>query len=101
MEQITLEWGANNAVTYNTSKTKAVLFSRARQQKLTKWLKTRVRIGGKTIYFKKENTRWLGVWLDNNLNFAFHVNEKIKKAKTAKAQIKGPSKTDGLCPGLA
>ena len=36
--QIALEWGANNAVTYDTSKTEAVLFSRARRQKLTKLL---------------------------------------------------------------
>ena len=98
--QIALEWGANNAVTYDTSKTEAVLFSRARRQKLTKLLETRVRVGGETVCFKKEATRWLGVWLDSNLNFAFHVNERIKKAKAAEAQIKGLSKTFGLCPGL-
>ena len=98
--RIALEWGANNAVTYDTSKTEAVLFSKARRQKLAKLLKTRLRIGGETVLFKKEATRWLGVWLDSHLNFAFHVNERMKKAKAAEAQIKGPSKTYGLCPGL-
>ena len=54
--RIAIEWGANNVVTYNTSKTEAVLFSKARRQKLTKLLEIRMRIGGETIYFKKEAT---------------------------------------------
>ncbi len=54
--RIALEWGANNAVTYNTSKTKAILFFKARRQKLTKLLKTRVRIGEEIVCFKKEAT---------------------------------------------
>lgn len=33
-----LEWRAHNLVTYNTSKTEAILFSKARRQKLTKQL---------------------------------------------------------------
>ncbi len=59
-----------------------------------------MRIGGETVCFKKEATRWLGIWLDSKLNFIFHVNERLKKAKAAEAQIKGLSKTYGLCPGL-
>ena len=52
------------------------------------------------MLFKKDATRWLAVWLDSHLNFAFHFNERMKKAKTAEARIKGLSKTYGLCPGL-
>ena len=54
--RIALEWGANNAVTYDTRKTEAVLFSRARRPKLAKLLETRLRIGGETVYFNKEAT---------------------------------------------
>ena len=81
--RIVLEWGVNNAVTYDMSKTEAVLFSKARRQKLTRLLETRLRVGGETVLFKKDPTRWLGVWLDSQLNFAFHVNERMKKAKAA------------------
>ncbi len=98
--RIALEWGANNAVTYDISKTEAVLFSKARRQKLTKLLETRVRIGEETVCFKKEATRWLGIWLDSKLNFTFHVNERLKKAQAAEAQIKGLSRTYGLCQEL-
>lgn len=98
--RIVLEWGANNAVTYDMSKTEAVLFSKARRQKLTRLLDSRLRVGGETVLFKKDATRWFGVWLDSHLNFAFHFNERMKKAKAAEARIKGLSKTYGLCPGL-
>lgn len=82
------------------SKTEVVLFSKARRQKLTKLLENRLRVGGETVLFRKDATRWLGVWLDSHLNFTFHVNEKMKKAKAAEARIKGLSKTYRLCPGL-
>ena len=98
--QIALKWGANNAVTYDIGKTEAVLFAKARRQKLAELLKTRLRIGREIVHFKKEATRWLGVWLNSQLNFPFHVNERMKKAKAVEVQIKGLSKSYGLCPGL-
>lgn len=54
---IVVEWGVSNAVTYDMSKTEAVLFSKARRQKLAKLLETRMRIGGETVSFKKDATR--------------------------------------------
>lgn len=60
-------------------------------------LEIKLRIGRKIIYFKKEATQWLGVWLDSQLKFAFHINKKMKKAKVAEAQIKKLSKTYRFC----
>lgn len=55
--QIALEWEANNAVAYDMSKTEAVLFSKARCQKLTRQLsETKLRVGGESVMFKKEAT---------------------------------------------
>ena len=82
------------------SRTKAVLFLKACQQKLTKLLGTRIRVGGETVLFKNDATQWLGVQLDSRLSFAFHFNKQMKKVKTAKARIKGLSKIYRLCPGL-
>ena len=50
--------------------------------------------------FNKEATRWLAIWLDSQLKFTFHINERVKRARTAKIQIKGLTKTHGLVPGL-
>lgn len=96
-----LEWGTQNAVTYDTSKTEAVLFSKSHCQQLNKQLQeTRVIVGGKRIQFNKEATQWLGVWLDSQLKFTTHINEKVKRARTAEIQIKGLTRTYGLVPGL-
>ena len=59
-----------------------------------------MKINGEIVYFHKETTQWLGVWLNSYLNFASHVNERMKKAKAIEFRIKQLSKTHGLCPGL-
>ena len=99
--KITLNWGTHNAVTYDISKTKAMLFSKTRKQKLLEQLTTtKLRFGGQTVRFNQEATRWLGMWLDSHLNFGSHFRERLKRAKTAEARIRGLSKTYGLPPGL-
>lgn len=51
-----------NAVTYDTSKTEAVLFSKSHRQRLNKQLReTKIKVGNEKISFNKEATRWLGV----------------------------------------
>lgn len=99
--KIALHWGKTNAVTYDISKTEAILFSKARNQKLTKQLsETELRFGGRVISFSQEATRWLGVWLDSFLSFDAHISERLKKAEIAEIRIKGLSKTYGLPPTL-
>ena len=50
--KITIDWRAYNAITYNISKTKAMLFSKARKQKLLEQLTaTWLRFSGQTIRF--------------------------------------------------
>lgn len=52
---LVVEWGRKNAVTYNTAKTKLVLFSRVRQQHLNHQLReTTVLVGGEKIKFNKD-----------------------------------------------
>ena len=53
-----LEWGLLNAVTYDTSKTEAVLFSKSHRQRLSKQLReTKLKVGNERISFNKEATR--------------------------------------------
>lgn len=99
--KIALQWGTSNSVTYDMSKTEAILFSQARWAKRARQIaETRLKIGGKVVFFNEEATRWLGVWLDSQLNFSLHINKRMKKAKAAEFMIKQLSKTQGLCPGL-
>lgn len=99
--QTVVGWGIANAVTYDIAKTEAVLFSRSHRQRLNRQISdTNIRIGTQTIKFNKEATRWLGIWLDSQLKFTAHVNEKFRAARAAEIQIKGLTRMQGLAPGL-
>ena len=101
VSKVVLQWGKENAVTYDTGKTELVLFSKARPRRRNRQLReTTVLIAGERIKFNKEATRWLGVWLDGQLKFTSHINERINKAKSAEIQIRGLTRTYGLAPGL-
>lgn len=99
--KITLDWGTRNAVTYDISKTEAILFSKARNQKLVKQLTdTQLEFGDQIIRFNQKATRWLGMWLDSHLSFNTHISERLGKAKIAEFRIKWLSKTYGLPPAM-
>ena len=99
--QEVIKWGKQNAVTYDTSKTEAMLFSKSHRQRLSKQLReAKIKVDNKNIPFNKEATRWLGVWLDSQLKFTSHINERIRRARNAEIQIKGLTKMQGLVPGL-
>lgn len=99
--KIALHWGKFNAVTYDINKTEAMLFSKAKKQKLLEQLThTQLRFGGQTIRFNQDATRWLGMWLDCSLSFGSHFRERLKRAKIAEARIRELSKTYGLPSAL-
>ena len=78
-----------------------MLFSKSHRQRLNQQLReAKLKIGDEKISFNKEATRWLGVWLDSQLKFTSHINERVRRARTAEIQIKGLTKTNGLVPGL-
>lgn len=96
-----IEWGTLNAVTFDTSKTEAVTFSKSNRQRLNKQLQeTKLKAGNEEISFNKKATRWLGVWLDSQLKFTSHINERVRRARAAEIQIKELTRTYDLVPGL-
>ena len=57
-EKITLNWRTHNAVIYDISKTKAMLFSKAKKKKLLEQLTTiELRFGSQTVRFNEEATQ--------------------------------------------
>ncbi len=92
--KISVDWGRRNAVTYDISKIKVILFSKARNRNLVKQLTdTKLKIGGQTICFTQNATRWLNMWLNSHLNFNDHVSERLGEAKIENSRIKKLSKT--------
>ncbi len=99
--QVVLDWGKSNVVTYDIAKIEAVLFSKSHRQRINKQIAVvNIEIGTEKIKFNKEATRWLGIWLDSQLKFTAHINEKLLRARTAEIQIKGLTRTYGLAPAL-
>ena len=67
-----------------------MLLSQSHRQRLNKQIAdVIIKIGAKNIKFNKEAARWLGIWPDSQLKFTLHINEKVRKARTAEIQIKG------------
>lgn len=78
-----------------------MLFSKAKKHKLLEQLTTtQLKFSGQTIRFNQKATQWLGIWLDNCLNFGPHFRERLKRAKTAETRIRRLSKTYELPPAL-
>lgn len=96
-----LEYGTLNAIICDMSKTEAVPFSRSRRQRLNKQLQeANIKVGSEKIVFNKEATRWLGIWLDSQLKFTSHINERVERARAAEVQIKGLTQMYVLVLGL-
>ena len=76
-----VEWGANNGLTFSVDKTTAVFFSR--QKKFHSHVLPRIKkltINGVEIKPSSSMT-YLGVILDQQLNWSLHIDNKVAKAK--------------------
>ena len=76
-----VEWGANNGLTFSVDKTTAVFFSR--QKKFHSHVLPRIKkltINGAEIKPSSSMT-YLGVILDQKLNWSLHIDNKVGKAK--------------------
>ena len=71
-----VNWGLNNGLIFNSSKTHVVIFS----QKLKIKEPRKVRMNNIELDFSK-SVYYLGVELDSKLNFNIHIQNKVKKAK--------------------
>jgi hypothetical protein len=67
----TMEWGSDNKVEFEVSKTEVLLFSR-RRKVLQAATSVVVRIGEQSFAIKQDATKWLGFWLDSKLSFKTH-----------------------------
>jgi len=88
-----IEWAAENGVAFGHSKTEAALFHRKRSTP-----RADVKVGGKTVPFSKEATRWLGVWLDSQLTLKGHHAVRMKEGRKAKARLHRLAGQRGLSP---
>jgi hypothetical protein len=90
----TMQWGSDNKVEFEVSKTEVLLFSRRR--KVVQAAKSVVvRIGEQSFAIKQEATKWLGFWLDSKLSFRTHFENRMASAKGALHRVASLSRRNG------
>jgi ribonuclease HI len=94
---MTLGWAQRNAVTFETEKTEAILFTRKRN--LMREVRQNIKVGTHSVKFSREAVRWLGVWLDAKLTLKHHHQTWTTKARRAQARINRLCRSNGLPPG--
>lgn len=92
-----LQWGSDNKVEFEVSKTEVLVFSK-RRKILREAKDAAVRIGGKTFAIKLGATKWLGFWLDPKLSFKTHFEKRLSSAKEALQRVASLSGTNGGLP---
>jgi hypothetical protein len=77
-----LQWGKDNGLTFSSTKTVAVMFTRK------KWKPDRkLTMDGSTIEFSKQ-VKYLGLTLTSDLSWSNHINNKIKSCKMKLMQLR-------------
>ena len=71
------EWGKENGLTFNPSKTEAIIFTR----KTTKVTWKPIKMNGQTLTYAKA-VKYLGVTIDRSLTWTAHIESRIKLAST-------------------
>ena len=71
-----VNWGVANSLHFVRSKTVALFFHRKRKFQAPQ----KLMMGNQTIEYSKF-AKYLGFFLDTNLNFTYHIQNKIKQAK--------------------
>ena len=95
-----IQWGSDNKVGFEVSKTEVLVFSR-RRKILHAAKDAVVRIGEQTFAIKHEATRWLGFWLDSKLSFKTHFENRLASAKGVLQRVSSLSRSNGgLCVSL-
>jgi hypothetical protein len=90
----TMEWGSDNKVEFEVSKTEVLLFSR-RRTVLQAATSTVVRIGEQSFAIKQDATKWIGFWPDSKLSFKTHFENRMASAKGALHRVASLSRSNG------
>ena len=77
------KWGEDNKLNFSNKKTVVVFFSRSTKVKLPRKLKLK----GEVIEYS-DSAKYLGITLDNKLDFSVHIKQKINAAKALMFKIR-------------
>jgi len=95
-----IECASRRGLQFETAKTEAAVFTCRQGQKKhlpLKWT-AKIMVGNGFIWFNKQVTRCLSIWMDDHLLFKEHHNQCMKNATAAEARLQALTKTYGVVP---
>jgi len=97
---VSMEWAIGRGLQFDTARTEAALFTRRRGHKrhLRPELTAKIKVGEVFIWFNRQATRWLGIWMVAHLTLNEHHNRCMKRARAAEASLRTLTKTYGVVP---
>jgi hypothetical protein len=99
--KVAIEWGVENGVQFDPSKTDAAFFTRWHRKPFTREIRgARIMVGGVEAKIKPETVRWLGVILDRQLTLRSHYTTCLQKARGTEMRLRTLCRANGLPPEL-
>jgi hypothetical protein len=92
--QHAIEWGTENKVEFEVSKTEVILFSK-RRKVLQDVREAGVQVREQVFSINRGATKWLGFWLNPKLSFKTHSEKRLASAKGALQRVAGLSRRNG------
>ena len=86
-----MEWAGEHLLALSPTKSETILFTKKRNYPKIVDSATRIKINGHPLEYVRGSVRYLGVWLDRNLNWNEHIKIKATKVQGLLHKLAGVS----------
>ena len=86
-----MHWASRHLLALSPTKSETMLFTKKRKYPSIVDSTTRIKINGCPLSYERGAVRYLGVWLDRNLNWGEHIRIKTKKVQGLMHKLAGVS----------
>ena len=77
-----MTWAGTHLLALSPTKSETILFTKRRSYPTIIDTAAKIKINGVSLNYERGSVRYLGIWLDRNLNWADHLKIKTRKVKT-------------------
>ena len=86
-----MSWSSSHLLALSPTKSETIIFTKKRSYPKIIDSATKIKINGHPINYARGSVRYLGVWLDRNLNWKDHISIKTKKVRGLLFKLAGLS----------
>ena len=76
-----MNWAGRHLLALSPTKSETILFTKKRNYPKIVDSAAKIKINGCPVEYERGSVRYLGVWLDRNLNWNEHIKVKVRKTK--------------------